>query len=60
MAYLASAIECYFYAREHMTGKPRFGERHELLAFVLVRFIKLQARIDCRYPPGPAANRQSL
>ncbi|MDR3508477.1 MAG: TylF/MycF/NovP-related O-methyltransferase [Caulobacteraceae bacterium] len=35
MAYLATAIECYLYAREHMVGTPRFADRHELLDFAI-------------------------
>jgi len=29
---LATSIETYYYAREHMGGKPRFADRTELLA----------------------------
>ncbi len=35
IAYLAAAIECCWYVQEHMTGKPRFGDRHQLLDFAV-------------------------
>jgi hypothetical protein len=31
MAYFATAIECYQYARDNMEGKPRFSNRNDLL-----------------------------
>lgn len=35
VGYLATAIECNAYARQHMGGKPRFSDRHELLGFAI-------------------------
>lgn len=35
VAYMATAVECYYYAREHMEGKPRFPNRLELLKFAI-------------------------
>jgi hypothetical protein len=35
VGYMATAIECYYYAREHMEGKPRFANRLELLKFAV-------------------------
>ena len=33
VSYLAIAIECYYYAQQHMKEKPRFPNREALLAF---------------------------